>query len=217
MADDPAPQLGPGEGTPPGELRASHEDRDDVVEQLRVAGGDGRLDATELDERVGAALVARTHGELAALVADLPTSPGASASVDRVKDVVRIDIRRGSAGRDGSWLVPRRLEVQVHSGNVKLDFTQADIRWPTLQLDVEISHGNLTIITKPGIVVDAGEVVIRGGNVRVVPQRGAEVAVLLRIDVTGTVSGGNITARPQVRSWWAWLRRAPKQQSQLRA
>jgi hypothetical protein len=59
--------------------------------------------------------------------------------------------------------------------------------------------------------------VIRGGNVRVVPQRGAEVTVLLRIDVTGTVSGGNITARPQVRSWWAWLRRAPKQQSQLRA
>lgn len=39
-----------------GELRASHADRDTVVEQLRVAGGDGRLTPEELDERLEAAL-----------------------------------------------------------------------------------------------------------------------------------------------------------------
>src|SRR5271165_4110468 len=33
-------------------LRASHVDRDRVVELLRVAGGDGRLTAEELDERL---------------------------------------------------------------------------------------------------------------------------------------------------------------------
>jgi hypothetical protein len=30
-------------------LRVSHEDRDQVAEQLRVAAGDGRLTADELD------------------------------------------------------------------------------------------------------------------------------------------------------------------------
>jgi hypothetical protein len=54
------------------ELRASHEDRDRVVDTLRTAGGDGRLTAEELDARVERALSARTQGELAALVADLP-------------------------------------------------------------------------------------------------------------------------------------------------
>jgi hypothetical protein len=44
---------------------ARHEDRDRVVEVLRLAAGDGRLTVEELDERVGAALTAylrRTHG-----------------------------------------------------------------------------------------------------------------------------------------------------------
>jgi hypothetical protein len=56
------------------ELRASHEDRDRVVDTLRTAGGDGRLTAGELDARVERALSARTQGELAALVADLPAA-----------------------------------------------------------------------------------------------------------------------------------------------
>ena len=65
-----------GEGREPAavdrELRASYEDRDKVAEQLRVAAGDGRLTADELDQRLEAALTARTYGELAALTADLP-------------------------------------------------------------------------------------------------------------------------------------------------
>src|SRR5579872_7282526 len=58
----------------PGALRASHADRDLVVEQLRVAAGDGRLSPEELDERLELALTARTYAELAALVADLPAA-----------------------------------------------------------------------------------------------------------------------------------------------
>ena len=57
---------GPGSGAGP-ELRASHEDRDRVVEILRVAAGDGRLTAAELDERLEAALTARTNSELAVM------------------------------------------------------------------------------------------------------------------------------------------------------
>ena len=53
-------------------LRASDADRDAVTDTLREAAGEGRLEPDELEQRVGAALRARTYGELARLVADLP-------------------------------------------------------------------------------------------------------------------------------------------------
>lgn len=59
------------------ELRASHEDRERVVDTPRTAAGDGRLTAEELDARVERALSARTQGELAALVADLSVASAA--------------------------------------------------------------------------------------------------------------------------------------------
>jgi len=53
-------------------LRASDADRESIVAQLREHGAAGRLDVDELEQRIGAAYAARTHGELAALLADLP-------------------------------------------------------------------------------------------------------------------------------------------------
>jgi Flp pilus assembly protein TadB len=53
-------------------LRASDADRDAVTERLRDAAGEGRLEPDELEQRVDSALRARTYGELAPLVADLP-------------------------------------------------------------------------------------------------------------------------------------------------
>jgi hypothetical protein len=44
------------------DLRTSHADRDRVVEVLRVAAGDDRLTAEELDSRLEIALSARTLG-----------------------------------------------------------------------------------------------------------------------------------------------------------
>ena len=55
-----------------GHLRTSDADRDQVAEQLRTAATEGRIATDELDERLGAALAARTYAELEALVADLP-------------------------------------------------------------------------------------------------------------------------------------------------
>ena len=44
------------------------------MEILRVAAGDGRLTAEELDQRLEAALTARTYAELAVLTTDLPAA-----------------------------------------------------------------------------------------------------------------------------------------------
>ena len=75
MTDEASPPHRGAELASQAGLRASHGDRDRVVELLRVAAGDGRLTAEELDERLEAALTARTYGELAALTTDLPTIP----------------------------------------------------------------------------------------------------------------------------------------------
>jgi hypothetical protein len=53
-------------------LLASDADREAVAERLRIAAGDGRLTAAELEERLERAFSARTELELEPLVADLP-------------------------------------------------------------------------------------------------------------------------------------------------
>jgi hypothetical protein len=68
----------PPEPEPP-ELRASDADREAVVERLRLAAIEGRLDSEELESRVTAAYAARLGSELERLTADV-TPP---ASVQR--------------------------------------------------------------------------------------------------------------------------------------
>ena len=63
-------------------LRASDEDRDRLVDQLQRHAVAGRLSMDEYAERVDRVLVARTHGELAAVVHDLPVESAADAAVD---------------------------------------------------------------------------------------------------------------------------------------
>jgi hypothetical protein len=59
----------------PEDMRAGDADREQLLERLHVAHAEGRLDAVEFDERITATLAARTYGDLAALVADLPGDP----------------------------------------------------------------------------------------------------------------------------------------------
>jgi hypothetical protein len=201
----------PGRGVEPSELRASHEDRDRVVELLRVSAGDGRLTAEELDERLELAMTARTYGELAKLVVDLPAAGSVpSVPAPRAKDVVRIDCGSGHARRDGPWVVPQRIEARVRSGSLKLDFTHAVITQPSLQLDAEVRSGHLILITKPGIVVDTDDVTVRSGHVQVRAPWGHEMPEVLRIDVAGKVGSGHFVARPPHRTFWQWLTRQPR-------
>jgi len=56
-------------------MLASHADRERAVDVLRAGFGEGRLMRDEFDKRVARAYQARTMGELALLVADLPQGP----------------------------------------------------------------------------------------------------------------------------------------------
>ena len=57
---------------PQSRLRASHADREQVIDTLKDAFVQDRLTKDEFDARVSRALASRTHASLAALTADLP-------------------------------------------------------------------------------------------------------------------------------------------------
>jgi hypothetical protein len=59
----------------PDDLRVSDAERGQVHDRLRQAHDVGQLDLGEFDDRVRTAWAARTRGELARIIADLPAPP----------------------------------------------------------------------------------------------------------------------------------------------
>ena len=78
MADQPSYRVRPGYFDPGGaanmhaSLRASDTDREQLVDVLKSAFSEGRLDQDEYTARMERAYTAKTYGELRALVGDLP-------------------------------------------------------------------------------------------------------------------------------------------------
>lgn len=176
------------------DVRASHTDRDQVVEIIRDAAAEGRLTIEELDQRVESALGARTLRELAALTRDLPEQPRRGEPAVPVKDLVRIEKRIGKVEWVGTWVVPRRMEIKLTVGNAKLDFSNAVVTHDRLSIDVDLGiGGDLLLITRPGIVVVANEVLVRMGELKVRPaQQDPGIPVDLLIEVTGQLRGGDL-------------------------
>ena len=125
MTGELEPSGDGGELVPPGELRASYADRDRVAEQLRIAAGDGRLTADELDQRLELALTARTYAELTGLTRDLPAvggiaGPPGSWSASTAGPVMpsgpaggwcRGGSRSGSGAARPGWTSPKRSSL----------------------------------------------------------------------------------------------------------
>jgi DUF1707 SHOCT-like domain len=102
---DDAARHDPPPSVRPEDMRAGDADREQVLERLRTAHVEGRIDLQEFDERVVATLAARTYGELAALTDDLPGDPPAPRplAVPPQRDAPRAeqsrhDMRAAAAG-----------------------------------------------------------------------------------------------------------------------
>jgi hypothetical protein len=61
-----------------GRLRASHADREQVIDTLKTTFVQGRLTKDEFDARIGQTLASRTYAELAAVTADIPARPASA-------------------------------------------------------------------------------------------------------------------------------------------
>jgi hypothetical protein len=171
----------------PPDMRASHRDRDGVVDALRIAGGDGRLSAEELDTRLDRALSARTLGELAGLTADLPIAPAA-------REVLVVKQVGGRYVQEGRWQVPPRIELRTQLCRVTLDFTHAVMNSRFLRIDTEMVHGKLVIVSVPGIVIDTDGLTSTCSKLKV-HSKSAAADPCLHIELAGTLVCAKVTEK----------------------
>lgn len=134
-------------------IRIGHAERDEAVEALRVAAGEGRLTLDELDERIEGALRARTRGDLRGVLDDLLPPHALGAVVAPVahsgtpvgapgwswEDPLVLTARWDDVARAGAWEVPPFLELNPVAATVKLNFV--DARAPHEIIDVHLLGG----------------------------------------------------------------------------
>jgi len=147
----------------PSRMRISDADRNKVAEILREAAGDGRIDLTELDERLDATYAAKTYGELVPITHDLaPAVTANAAAVTRVERERAVAIMSG-VERRGTWTVPEHFSVFCLMGGADLDLRQARFSAPEVTLTINAFMGGATIVVNPSTNVVVHGVGIMGG------------------------------------------------------
>jgi len=139
--------------------RASDRDRDAVVQRVQDAFAEGRLDDAEFDERMRAALSARTYGELDVLLTDLPTvaADAGTAAVPAVRAVTvpppgRLAVAyKGSVRRAGRWRVPGRYKAVVYKGTGVLDLRVAELTEPVSVIRAIAYKSTIKVLVPPGV------------------------------------------------------------------
>jgi hypothetical protein len=158
--DEPAGQGAPPKQQPPAaaSLRASTQERDEAVQRLQIAFAEGRLNDEEFDERMRAALAARTRAELKQLLADLPTVqdyPAAAAQSAPARPGGNLILAvMGSTERRGRWRVPEQCTVVAIMGSCLLDLRAARLSAPVTTLTVVAIMGGVEVIVPPGVRVE---------------------------------------------------------------
>jgi hypothetical protein len=128
--------------------RVSDLEREDVADVLRDAAGEGRLSYTELEDRLETLYSAKTYGELIEITADLPNGPTFAGATSAVAPINQpgpgmtvhapvINAFLSEAKRTGGWLAPQRQEVNAVLGDVTLDYTEAQVPYDEVYIDVK--------------------------------------------------------------------------------
>jgi hypothetical protein len=142
----------------PGRLRASDQERDATVQRLQVAFAEGRLTDGEFDDRMRAALSARTHADLDELLTDLPATavaPRAAAAPATFPKPGRQAIAyKNSIKLAGRWRVPAKFRAIVYKGSGVLDLRAAELVAPFTKIRAIAYKSNIEIIVPPGIRVE---------------------------------------------------------------
>ncbi|WP_330330646.1 DUF1707 domain-containing protein [Streptomyces sp. NBC_00536] len=171
------------------ELRASDADRERVVERLRDAVAEGRLDMDEFEERLEAAYRSRTYAELEPLTADLPAAgqvpgvPGGPVSFSKAPAPVadapgtgeswpaRIGGRGTSSWgvaimsgfqRKGAWTVPASFTAVTFWGGGEIDLREARFEEREVVINCFAIMGGIEIIVPPGVDVDVRGIGVMG-------------------------------------------------------
>jgi len=175
--------------------RAADADREAVAERLRVAAGEGRIELWELDERLGQAYGAKTYGELAALLADLPVQ---SPFVGAEPDTLVLRTTTPNIRQEGRWIVPRLITAESTTGWITIDFTQASCAYREVTVEVITRTGWIQLILPDGWAARVGPLSTYTGHISnkatEIPDPGAPTVI-----VTGHPLFGSIKIRQRHR------------------
>lgn len=142
-------------------LRASDDERNQIVELLSEQASAGRLTLSELEERVGLAYAARTRAELAALTEDLPTQPPTARQGKVRRWFVSI---MGGATRRGRMRLSQKANVVAVMGGDDIDLREAEIDGEELTINVFVLMGGASIYVPDGVDVELLSTAIIGGS-----------------------------------------------------
>nr|WP_240519449.1 DUF1707 domain-containing protein [Amycolatopsis antarctica] len=200
-------------------MRVSDAEREHVVGLLQKAIGRGMLDLDEFTERTDIALAARNRGQLNAVLADLPGLTHRDAvPVQQYAQPAYPDPagypppppapRQWGSGqhlelkshgstlkRSGRWLVPPHVSVRNKYGETKLDFTEAQVLEPVVQVDLDTKWGSVELVIPEGAAVDVNAInEIKWGSLEDKTNTNG-YAGTPRFVLTGRVHGGSLTIR----------------------
>ncbi|HEY3905915.1 MAG TPA: DUF1707 domain-containing protein [Streptosporangiaceae bacterium] len=141
-------------------ILASNAERDAAAQRLQVAFAEQRLTDEEFDQRIRAALTARTTADLDQLTADLPASvPGVSQAglAEAGRKPGRFVVTfKNSIKRSGRWPVPKKLVFGVYKGTGLLDLRAADLTAPVTTIRALIYKSRTEIVLPPGVQLELG-------------------------------------------------------------
>ncbi|MFJ9555362.1 DUF1707 domain-containing protein [Nocardiopsis sp. NPDC101807] len=204
----------------PEHIRASDADRDKVAERLREAVAEGRLTPVEHEERLDTLYKAKTVGELAPIVSDLPvTGQGYDyAAMDRRSaeppsgmEILGSEARDlagqskgsenlvavfGGCERKGRWLVEPRTNVSVLCGGVELDLREAVLSQHEVTIQVAVIMGGVDITVPHGVrVINNTSAILGGADMHGTDQVTDPNAPIVRLTGTCMLGGVDIKAK----------------------
>ena len=142
-------------------MRAGDSDREAAAERLRVAAGEGRIDLTELEDRLERAFGAKTYHELNKLLADLPSDRSLSAELNALPGpetlILDTTVTNINLKQSGRWIVPQRIIAKCTRSLIRIDFTQASCEHSEVVVEASCGTGWITLVVPHGwtVVIDA--------------------------------------------------------------
>lgn len=156
-------------------IRASDEEREQVVEKLSEHTTTGRLTLAELEERIGLAYKAKFRDELVKLTADLPDTAGPAATRPVGADGLapRSSTRKttrtmfaimGGSEKRGRWRVGKKLTSVAVMGGHTIDLRSAELESDDTTIVVVCVMGGTDVYVPDSIDLEVGGFSLMGGS-----------------------------------------------------
>lgn len=178
-----SPGNDPAENDPAKTFRIGHQERDEAIEVLREAAGDGRITVDELDERMDKVQAARFPIDLDNVLFDLTTSlpsdrfrpgsalkpmtpPGPDVDGQHPFDPLTIKAGWESEHRRARWLVPPYIRCEPSMSNIELNFLEVETDLEVIDVEIVAGMGSVVVVVPDDWAVNVDRLFKSWGSVK---------------------------------------------------